>query len=311
MTAVELEFIEHLRMRLPPHPALRLGVGDDAAVVACGDDVVVAADMLVEGRHFRLAEATARQVGRKALAVNLSDFAAMAARPIAAVVSLAVSEQGALDAAVGVLEGMLPLAEEFEVAIAGGDTNVWDGPLVVNVTLMGAPGPQGLWRRDGAEVGDALLATGSFGGSLLGRHLDFTPLVREAAAVAERCAVHAALDVSDGLSLDAGRLAAASGCGIVLDLDAIPVARAARELSHRSADGQSALDHALCDGEDFQLLLAVERAAAEELVAAPPAGLQLAQIGEVIAEEGLFARDGAGRRPLPPRGYEHGGSQSA
>ena len=307
---MESEFIEHLLRRLPTQPALRLGVGDDAAVVTCGGaDVVAASDMLVDGRHFRLGEATARQIGRKALAVNLSDFAAMAARPTAALVSFALPEQPAVDRTAGdlaaeLIEGMLPLADQFGAAIAGGDTNVWPGPLVVNVALLGTPPAGGVWRRAGAVAGDVLVATGEFGGSLLGRHLDFTPLVDEAAAIAERYCVHAAMDVSDGLSLDASRLAAASGCGVVLDLDRVPIAEAAK-LRARD-DGTPSLDHALGDGEDFQLLLALAANEAERLLADPPQGLLLTQIGEFAPEPGLFARRNGAVEPLAPQGYVHG-----
>lgn len=304
---VETEFIEHLRQRLPPHSALRLGIGDDAAVVACGgEEIVTAADMLVQGRHFRLDEATFEQVGRKALAVNLSDLAAMAARPIAAVVSLALPEHDALESAKRLFEGMIPLAEQFSVAIAGGDTNVWPGPLAINVAVFGAPPARGVWRRDGAHVGDVLLATGEFGGSILGRHLDFTPLVAEAAEIARGFHVQAAMDVSDGLLLDLHRLATASGCGAAVDLGAVPIAPAAKQLAAREGGSSAPLDHALSDGEDFQLLFALAPEEAERLLVHPPAGLRLTRLGEFVERPGLFAKEGNSLRSLAPRGYVHG-----
>ncbi len=132
---MELEFVKWLRDRLPPHRNLALGAGDDAAVVRlAGADCVLSVDMLTEGVDFQLDRATPRQVGRKALAVNLSDIAAMAAQPVAALVALALPRTGGLELAKELFEGLIPLAERYDVAIAGGDTNSWDGPLVASIT---------------------------------------------------------------------------------------------------------------------------------------------------------------------------------
>ncbi len=150
---------------------------------------------------------------REALAVNLSDLAAMAARPLAAVIALALPRHDALRIAQELYEGLLPLAERYGVAIAGGDTNSWDAPLAVAITLLGTPGPRGPLLRSGARPGDRILVTGAFGGSILDRHFDFEPRVHEALLLASRYDLHAGIDVSDGLSLDLSRLAAASGCG--------------------------------------------------------------------------------------------------
>ncbi len=155
---MEQQFIAWLRERLPPHPLLRLGPGDDAAVLRMAgiDECAVTVDLLTEGVDFLLTEVDPRRVGRKALAVNLSDLAAMAARPLAAVVAVALPRQGGRELAVELYEGILPLAEEYNLAIAGGDTNSWDGPLVITATLLGqitARGP--LCRRA------RCLATGS------------------------------------------------------------------------------------------------------------------------------------------------------
>src|SRR5205823_7216128 len=125
-----------------------------------------------------------RRIGRQALGANLSDLAAMAAQPVAAFVSLALPRdgaagKGALQMAIGLYEGLLPLAREFDVAIAGGDTNTYAGPLVISVTAMGQPSPRGPLTRSGGHPGDWLFVTGSLGGSILGHMFDFTPRVRE------------------------------------------------------------------------------------------------------------------------------------
>lgn len=303
---MERDFLRRLLPRLPGHPRLLLGPGDDAALLALAKDnaCVVTTDMLMDGVDFQLDHNDARRIGRKSLAVNLSDLAAMAARPVGAVISLALPRSGGEELAMQLYKGLILLAEEFETPIAGGDTNSWDGPLVISVTAIGEVVPGKEWRRSGAKLGDEILVTGSFGGSILGKHFDFTPRVREALLLAERYEIYAAMDVSDGLSLDLSRLCEASGCGAVLDLSQIPIAPAAYELESR--DGQSALDHALGDGEDFELILAVAPAVAEKLLAAQPLGVPLTRIGHFVKESGLWQQSGGGPlQPLAPRGYEH------
>jgi thiamine-monophosphate kinase len=303
---MERDFLRRLLPRLPGHARLLLGPGDDAALLALAKDnaCVVTTDMLMDGVDFQLDHNDARRIGRKSLAVNLSDLAAMAARPVGAVISLALPRSGGEELAMQLYEGLIPLAEEFETAIAGGDTNSWDGPLVISITAVGEVTPGKEWRRSGAKLGDEILLTGSFGGSILGKHFDFTPRVREALLLAERYEIHAAMDVSDGLSLDLSRLCEVSGCGAVLDLSQIPIAPVAHELESR--DGQSALDHALGDGEDFELILAVAPAVAEKLLAAQPLGVPLARIGHFVKKSGLWQQSGVGPpQSLAPRGYEH------
>ena len=305
---MEFEWITHLRRRIRAHPAVPLGIGDDAALVllGAGSGCVVTVDMLTDGVDFRLAEADPRAVGRKALAVNLSDLAAMAAQPVAGVVALALPRKGGMALAEALYDGLLPLADRYDVAIAGGDTNTWEGPLVISITLLGKVGPRGPLVRGGARPGDRIVVTGAFGGSILGRHFDFEPRVREALLLAERYRLHAGIDVSDGLSIDLARLASESGCGAVLWPHAVPVADDAQRLADRMADGSTALDHALADGEDFELILAVEPHEAERMLAEQPLTVPLTGIGEFVPERGLWQVDAAGRRsPLAPKGYEH------
>jgi thiamine-monophosphate kinase len=305
---MENEFVAWLRERLPPHPLLRLGPGDDAAVLRTAgiDECVVTVDLLTDHVDFELAEADPARVGRKALAVNLSDLAAMASRPMAAVVAVALPRRGAWDLAVALYEGMLPLAERYEVAIAGGDTNTWDGPLVLSVTLLGQVTGRGPLRRSGAKPGDRILVTGALGGSILGRHFDFEPRVHEAILLNERYELHAGIDVSDGLSLDLARLVRASGCGAIVQVDAVPIHEAARRLAAQAADGSTPLGHALGDGEDFELVLAVPAAEAQRMLAEQPLGVPLSAIGEIVAEPGLWQREGDGPpRPLAAKGWEH------
>ena len=146
------------------------------------------------------------------------------------------------------------------------------------------------------------MVTGPLGGSILGKHLDFTPRVREALQLHEAAPLHAMIDVSDGLAADVFHLCEESGCGAVLRAEAIPITDAARSMN----DGRSALDHALGDGEDFELVFAVAAEDGRRLLETQPvAGVMLTQIGEFIAEKGLWLEEWGERRTLPPRGYVH------
>lgn len=305
---MERDLIRWLREVLPKHPQVSIPAGcDDAAVIDwTAPGCVATVDVLMDGVDFRLAETDPRRIGHKALAVNLSDLAAMAARPRAALVGLVLPRQGGQALAISLYEGLLPLAERYQVAIAGGDVNSWDGPLVLSVTALGETTQQGPLRRGGAQPGDQLLVTGSFGGSLLGRHLDFEPRVREALLLNERYRISAGIDVSDGLAVDVHHLAEESGCGAVIDTAVVPIDPAAHRCCAETPDDMSPLDHALGDGEDFELVLAVPAAEAARLLADQPLDVTLTRIGEFISEPGLWQRSAdQPRMPLAIRGYEH------
>jgi thiamine-monophosphate kinase len=305
---METEFIRWLRERLPEHPRLALGVGDDGAILRWGQEAgcVLTVDLLTDQVDFELKAVAPARIGRKALAVNLSDLAAMAARPLAAVVALALPRDGALELAQQLYEGLIPLANRYDLAIAGGDTNCWDGPLVISVALVGETMPSGPLLRAGARPGDSVVVTGRFGGSILGHHFDFSPRVGESLWLAGHYRLSAGIDCSDGLSKDVARLAEASGCGVELEAAKIPVAEAAFDLAMLRNDGSTALDHALGDGEDFELILAVPPETTKELVANQELECGLSAIGRFVAEPGLWLVDADGaRRAIEPRGYEH------
>ncbi|MFM8893642.1 MAG: thiamine-phosphate kinase, partial [Planctomycetia bacterium] len=156
--------------------------------------------------------------------------------------------------------------------------------------------------------GDLLVVTGACGGSLLGRHLAVVPRCREATLIADRFEVHAAIDVSDGLSLDLSRMMRASGTGAILWLDSVPIHADAERMSRLEHSSRTPLDHALGDGEDFELVLALPPRAARALESESARGFAtpVTVIGEVTADAGLVAEDAAGaRRPLEPRGFVH------
>ncbi len=304
---MESDFIGWLRDHLPPHPLLKLGIGDDAAVLATAgrNDVVVTTDLISDGVDFDLRTDDPRRIGHKALAINLSDLAAMAARPLAAVISLNLPKENGAKLARQLYEGLLPLAERFHLAIAGGDTNSWDGRLVVSVTAIGEVTASGPLCRRGALPGDRIIVTGEFGGSILGRHLDVEPRIAEALLLNQCYSLHAGIDCSDGLSLDLWRVCEESRCGANLDINHVPIAAAAIELA--KSDNRTPLDHALADGEDFELILAIPTDSARKLIADQPLeGVLLTDIGEFVPDRGIWqCGSDRTRQPLTPRGFEH------
>jgi thiamine-monophosphate kinase len=331
----EFEYIAWLRARTPTDARVPVGPGDDCAVLTPPSrPLLVTTDMLMDGTDFVLAEVGPRRAGRKAMAANLSDIAAMAGVPVAAVVSVALpkgaacrvatklnatrqaadptnptpspspfreGEPGVALLAEELYRGLRDAADAFGVALVGGDTNSWDGPLVISVTALGEATARGPVRRGGAKPGDWLFVTGPLGGSILGHHLDFTPRVREALALAAAVELHAMIDVSDGLAADLNHVCEESRCGAVLDAEAIPVSDAARALS--AASGKSALEHALGDGEDFELVFAVAPEDGAKLLAAPPVP-GLTKIG-VCIESGLWLDRNGARERLAPTGWVH------
>jgi thiamine-monophosphate kinase len=304
----EFDLIARIRERTPEAAHVLRGIGDDAAVLAPGAPVptLVTVDLLMEGVDFTLPPATPRLVGRKALAVNLSDVAAMAGVPRSAVVALCLPKSWSEGAVLELHAGLAELAAEFDTAVVGGDTNAWDGPLVLSVTVLGECTSHGPVLRSGALPGDWILATGAFGGSIGGRHLTFMPRVREALAIhaAAGDALHAAIDVSDGLAADLHHLLEESGVGAIVDADAVPIHPDAVSASAR--DGRTPLEHALSDGEDFELLLAASPEAGRRLLANPPCAAPLTRIGEFVAGSGCLLRAADGSRsPLPPLGWVH------
>lgn len=302
---MEQSFVAWAKMRAArlPHQA-KLGIGDDAAVLdaSCGD-FVVTTDSLLEGTHFLLADVDARRIGKKLVNVNLSDLAAMAAEPDALFVSLCLPNKDSDRLASEIFEGICEAAERGGSAVAGGDTNCWNGPLALHLTAVGRAQNCGVWKRSGAQAEDVIVVTGQLGGSLLGKHLDFEPRLAWARAVRDSVDIHAAIDISDGLSIDLLRVCDASGCGAVLDLASVPISDAANRMAQSS--GRSALAHALGDGEDFELLLAVPESELPKLQSIVGAE-QAIEVGRFTSRTGLWARRGSRIEQLPATGYVHG-----
>lgn len=312
----EFDFLRGILPGLPQGRAVSIGPGDDCCGLKLDGRglVLVTTDIRLDGVHFVLAECGAERAGRKALACSLSDCAAMAGEPVAAVVALALPRGGdgpGLADAFGVgralLGGMAPLAEQFGCSLAGGDTTVWSGPLAVCVTCLAVEDGLCARRRDTAQVGEEVFVTGLLGGSLLGRHLDFTPRVREARVLAERLGdrLHGMLDLSDGLAGDLRHVA--WGSGVAIELDEAGVLACASPEAHTLAgrDGRPVLEHVLCDGEDFEMVFT-----ARGEVPGDVEGTAVRRIGRVVdgaAGELLLRRPGGAVERLSMHGFDHGG----
>jgi thiamine-monophosphate kinase len=286
-----------------------LGIGDDCAIlsVTSGSQLLVTTDMLLDGRHFQLAVDGAEAAGYKAMGVNLSDIAAMAGVPRAALVSVALPRHQDYSAiAQGLHIGLRRMADRFSVDLVGGDTNAWDGPLVINVAVLGETTSHGAIRRSGARPGDAILVTGPLGGSLFcGRHLRPEPRVFEALELARSATLSAMIDISDGLSSDLAHIVEESSVpGALLDAASIPIHPDAIDQSQ--IDGSSPLEHALHDGEDFELCIVCAPDEALKLLAAPPGGVTLCRIGEITSEQGVHIMMGNGLlAPIKKQGFDH------
>lgn len=303
----ELEFIRRLRARLAGQlPPTSLPFGDDLAPLPGGHDLLWSTDMLMDGVDFDSRVHSWKAVGRKALAINLSDCAAMATLPVAALCAVALDNRLTLENALDLADGVIECGREHGCPLVGGDTNSWDHPTVISVTVAARPdSPHPPVRRDGARPGDLLVATGRFGGSILGRHLTFTPRLAESLALSRACRPHAMIDVSDGLARDLGHICTASGCGAEIDDSALD------ELIHPDARRQSARTereprlHALHDGEDFELLAAIDPQHAAQLDREPAlAGWR--RLGRFVSGGGLVLVGQNGTRvAVEPRGWEH------
>lgn len=302
--AMEHGFIAWAKQRASRLPQVKLGIGDDCALIAPSDtDCVVTTDSLCEGTHFILEQCGPRAVGRKLVAVNLSDLASMAAQPIAVFLSLCLPRHRSGEIGAEIFEGVCDVCSRYNVSVAGGDTNVWDGPLVVHMTALGRAPAGGAWLRSGATPGDAIVVSGSLGGSLLGKHLTFEPRLELARQLHALGIVRAATDISDGLGIDLLNVTAASRCGAQVHLESIPISPDA--VARAATSGRTPLEHAIGDGEDFELLMAVSPA---DLPRLPKEidGIPITVIGEFVSRTGLWSKTKSGIAQMQPKGYVHG-----
>ena len=314
-TMAEFDLIARIKARVADRNDVIVGIGDDAAVlqVPAGMHLVVATDTLNAGVHFPPETAPA-DIGWKALAVNLSDLAAMGAEPAWCTLSLSLpdNDEAWLD---GFLDGFLDLASQHRVALVGGDTT--RGPLSISVTVHGFVAPGSALRRDAARVGDDVWVSGTLGDAAaalaqwragdagdarLRTRLD-RPTPRVVLGQALVGMAHACIDLSDGLLADLGHVCSGSGTGSDLDLDSLPASDALMAF----ADGDARRALQVAGGDDYELCFTAPSYRLDDVQRlADSVGVQLSWVGRITAKQGVRAFDADALEWQPPRkGYEH------
>jgi thiamine-monophosphate kinase len=306
----EFELIARLTPGLPGNESVVEGAGDDCALLdlgAPGRWVLFKTDAVVEGVHF-LPGTAGKLVGRKALARCLSDIAANAGNPVAALVTLGLPANYDPEYVVAIYDGLGALAREFKVAVVGGETTRNPGGLFLSISVVGTVEKNRCPLRSGAKPGDAIFVTGDLGGSIDGKHLEFVPRLEEARWLAANFPVRSMIDLSDGLAGDLRHILNASGVGAELLAKAVPVSRAARLRTRANLTEKTPLLAALTDGEDFELLLTVPSASAVPLLDAWKAqfpGTRLSCVGKITSEPGLRLREAHEVKPHHAHGHVH------
>lgn len=322
----EFALIRRLQKRLGRRPQ-PVPLGDDAAVLNWRENtpLVVTCDIQMEGIHFRRSYLTPEGIGYRAMAVNLSDLAAMGAVPEYAVVSLGLPGHFSVDELDALYDGFENALSRFGGEIVGGNLSFSPGRLLVDITLIGRPAARRVLTRSGARPGDRIYLTGTCGAAALGflvlnrlppekrkrfaplvqAHLAPVPLIALGSRLAEIEGITAAIDTSDGLVQDLGHICEASRVGAVLFAEALPVPPLAQELCRElGRDLQSII---LGGGEDYQLLFTTRPAVSEEAVRrlARETGSSVQCIGEIVAGEGVWLQEGKSRRRLKASGWDH------
>jgi len=329
----EHEIISRLRQRARAGPQVRVGIGDDAAVIATdgAKDLLTCCDLMIAGVHFRRDWAAPRLIGRKALAVTLSDIAAMGGTPRYAMISIALPRTLSSNEIEELFDGIYEMADANKVAIIGGDTSSSNDSLFIDTIVLGDCAAGRAITRAGAQVGDVIYVTGALGASALGlnllergfrledadsieaqarhralmKHLAPEARLQIGRRLGERGLATAMIDLSDGLSTDLGHLLEESHCGAILHATAIPIDESARWLA---ANGLAIdpLQLALHGGEEYELLFTARPETRHRLATlASDCNLPITALGEIVAGTGLqLERDGA-QQMIQPSGYEH------
>lgn len=325
----EFGFIDKLRESLKSkNPAVKLGIGDDAAIFkpTAGHELIFTTDMLVEGRHFDFKFITPWQLGAKTMAVNISDCAAMGARPTVAVVSLGVPKDYPVADLESFYDGMKSWGESFGAQIVGGDT-VGSDKFVVNIAMIGEVEAGRALTRGGAKVGDALFVTGTLGDSSAGlhslqhpsaktqeiasllvkRHLTPLPRFTVGRELSSKRLATSAIDISDGLSSEVHHLCEGSGLGAEVHEEALPLSPSL--LQYCEAKSLDPLDFALGGGEDYELLFTVPLNRIAEALQKLPAetGVAVKSIGRMVPKaKGVSFITRKGQKiPLIAKGFDH------
>ncbi|HNS32890.1 MAG TPA: thiamine-phosphate kinase [bacterium] len=298
----EEKIIEYVKSKIRiKNRDVLVGPGDDTAVLKYDSRryLLLTTDTIVENIHFRRNEATLFQIGKKAMAVNLSDIAAMGGIPLYALVSVGLPE-GSQNIIAPLLRGMEKMAVSYKFDIVGG--NLSRAPfLFIDISMAGLVEKKYLKLRSGAGKGDGIYVTGKLGGSIMGKHLDIKPRIEESREIISRFPVTSMMDISDGISSDLTRLAKASGKGFSLSLDKIPLSE---EAVRMSGSREEAIGHALNDGEDYELLFTVPASSGNKM-ARRVGKVSVTCIGEITEEKRYLGIYGNKTVEIKPSGFSH------
>jgi thiamine-monophosphate kinase len=320
----ESELIARVQTRLPQAPDwLVVGIGDDGAVIEAGRNrlEVLTVDALVEGIHFDRRFTPPAAIGHRALAVNLSDLAAMGAEPRWALLSLVLPPALPFEDFDGIIDGLATLARRHRLHVVGGNLTRSPGPLMLDITAAGSVKRRQVLQRSGAKPGDLVFVTGTIGAAAAGlemlaagadvvdacadRYLHPVPRVREGLLLARNRAATACMDLSDGLADGVRQIAASSGVGITIDAETLPIDDATRHWFERRAG--NAIVPAATGGDDYELIFTVRPNRAGRLKALRlHGGAPITKIGVCTEERHVILRSGTVDSPMP-KGYKHFG----
>lgn len=299
-TLGEFGLIDSIKKMTTVDRSVILGIGDDTAILRDfkGKELLLTTDMLIEDRHFRRSDATGYQIGWKAMAVNISDIAAMGGTPAHAVISIGLSKNLSVSFVKDIYKGLQAAAKKFKINVVGGDTNSSE-KIVISIALLGFCARNSALKRSGAKPGDVIFVTGFLGGSYASKkHLIFTPRIAESRFLTKNFNIHSMMDISDGLASDIHRIAKASGVGAVLSSEAIPVSPLAKSV-----------DQALSEGEDFELLFTLSPKEAARLTLSEQAKkfTPFHPVGKIVSKrDGVrLVRANKGSEIINEKGFDH------
>jgi len=293
----ELTFIDYITKIFKTKKPVVKGIGDDCAIIdyTKGKYLLLTCDMIAEGVHFT-EKTPPYKIGRKAMAVNISDIASMGGVCKYALISAGIPRKKGTKFLKEIIKGIRDISREFNIQIIGGDTNS-SSKVVINVTLIGEVLKKDVVRRSGAKVGDLIFVTGILGEGKK-KHLNFIPRIKEAKILVKNFKINSMIDLSDGLSVDLNRIAKESRVGARIYKSLIPL-----------PDKDASIDKSIYEGEDFELLFTASKSESKRIIKrmGKKEDLPISLIGEVVNKKSgvkLIEEEGKSRA-LKPKGYEH------
>ena len=302
----EFSFIQWIRNGQKKDRNVVIGIGDDCASLRVSGKKLhlITTDMLVDGTHFEQKKNKPKDIGRKAIACSISDIAAMGCFARYAVISICFPRKIETRFAKELFRGMKEKADEYNIKIVGGDIVSGKKVLVINVAMIGENDGLRPVARSGARTGDAIMVTGTLGGSILRKHIAFKPRLKEGLILNKKFNISSMIDISDGLAADLNHILEESKVGAILYEDKIPVSNDAKRLARKT--GFTSHHHALHDGEDYELLFTLSDKESKKLSASNILPIQVTKIGRIKKAGGIYIQDSNGKqRKINPIGYEH------